>query len=377
MAETMGGIIKRLRKEQGMTQEELAAQLGVSAPAISKWESGGGMPDISQIVPLSRIFGVSTDVLFGTADKNDAEDVKNVIERAQAALTCPLTAESLKRKYDILQKGLRAYPNDPLLLMNSLETGIGLAYPENDVYDAQNGYAIYKECIKQANLIFSYSDNTTDIMRAHMIMVLLHSAYGNFEQAEMHAQKFPWRADMTVSTMYAYCAHWKRDHNAEASSKQYGFFYLLEAMLDTMTSLGITYTAMNEHENAQKTLETAAKLIELLTAEEEVPPAFHRREQGDIYVLLARSLMQTADHEKALSCLERSVEAEIKTRDSFQSVKGLCSPLMKALPLECLYRLPIDRLRSACDTLREECFAPLKENERFTELLQKAEQSLK
>ena len=47
MTETMGQIIKRLRKERNLTQEELAEQLNITAPAVSKWENDAGMPDIS------------------------------------------------------------------------------------------------------------------------------------------------------------------------------------------------------------------------------------------------------------------------------------------------------------------------------------------
>ena len=73
MSETMGQIIRRLRKERNLTQEELAEQLNVTFQAVSRWENGTGMPDISQIVPLSKVFGVSTDVLFGTVGVNDKE----------------------------------------------------------------------------------------------------------------------------------------------------------------------------------------------------------------------------------------------------------------------------------------------------------------
>ena len=55
MAETMGQIIKRLRKERNFTQEELAEQLGVTFQAVSKWENDTGMPDISQVVPLASV----------------------------------------------------------------------------------------------------------------------------------------------------------------------------------------------------------------------------------------------------------------------------------------------------------------------------------
>ena len=64
MEQTMGEIIRRLRRERDLTQEELAEQIGVTSQAVSKWENNTGMPDISQIVPLANLFGVSTDTLF-------------------------------------------------------------------------------------------------------------------------------------------------------------------------------------------------------------------------------------------------------------------------------------------------------------------------
>ena len=83
MNESMGQIIKRLRKERSLTQEELAERLNISAPAISKWENNTSMPDISQIVPLASVFGVRTDVLFGLhTDGADAAiaEVKKVTD---------------------------------------------------------------------------------------------------------------------------------------------------------------------------------------------------------------------------------------------------------------------------------------------------------
>ena len=75
MQHSIGKTIKDLRKSRGLTQEELAERIGVTAQAISKWENESGMPDLSQIVPLAHIFGVSTDTLLGTGDTNKNEDV--------------------------------------------------------------------------------------------------------------------------------------------------------------------------------------------------------------------------------------------------------------------------------------------------------------
>ena len=60
--------ITSLRKQKGWSQEELASQLGISRQSISKWESGSSIPDIENIIFLSKIFGVSTDYLLKDDD---------------------------------------------------------------------------------------------------------------------------------------------------------------------------------------------------------------------------------------------------------------------------------------------------------------------
>lgn len=54
-----GPTIKKLREAKGITQSELAEQIGVSSQAISKWETSKGLPDITLIEPLSKALGVS------------------------------------------------------------------------------------------------------------------------------------------------------------------------------------------------------------------------------------------------------------------------------------------------------------------------------
>lgn len=61
---SFGEFLYTLRKEKNMTQAELAETLGVTNKAVSKWETGEAMPETSQLLPISRIFGVSVDELL-------------------------------------------------------------------------------------------------------------------------------------------------------------------------------------------------------------------------------------------------------------------------------------------------------------------------
>ena len=68
----IGTTIAALRREKGLTQDALAAQLGVSAQAVSKWENGLSCPDILMLPEIAEYFGVSVDALFGRASVSAA-----------------------------------------------------------------------------------------------------------------------------------------------------------------------------------------------------------------------------------------------------------------------------------------------------------------
>ena len=365
----MGQIIRRLRKERNLTQEELAEQLGVTFQAVSKWENGTGMPDISQVVPIAHVFDVSTDVLFGTSGTNDTEEVWKIVNNAQALLSHPLTSKSLIQEYLAVKEGLKLYPNNTILLMHCLETGIALSYPENEeLYDAEHAEQIYKECIRYANLVISYSKNISDVLRAHMIMVILHSAYGNFEKACFHAEQFPYRADFNNHVMYAYYAHWKKDYECESQCCQYGFLYYLEGMLDINTSLAKSYMLQGKYKAAANTLETSLELIQCIFKGDEVMPPIHHREHGDLYALLAEIYLLDGNPEKALSYLERMVDYDLNDYATIDSNTQTKSPLLNLIP-HGLYRKSIDRHRNLATKLTDARFEALKTNERYQKLV--------
>lgn len=57
--------ILQMRRALGLSQEQLAEQLGVSRQSVSKWETGQSAPELEKLMALSRVFGVSTDALLG------------------------------------------------------------------------------------------------------------------------------------------------------------------------------------------------------------------------------------------------------------------------------------------------------------------------
>ena len=55
----IGKTIRKYRKEKGITQEEMANRLGVTTPAVNKWEKGTSCPDITLLAPIARLLGIS------------------------------------------------------------------------------------------------------------------------------------------------------------------------------------------------------------------------------------------------------------------------------------------------------------------------------
>ena len=326
---TMGQIIKKLRKERNFTQEELAEQLNVTFQAISKWENDTGMPDISQIVPLANVFGVSTDVLFGTYGVNDNDEVRKIIYNAHK-LNDDLTKPQ-KFVWDALQSGLKLFPNNTMLLMASLEYGISLAYPENDCYDSLHGEEIYRECIRQAHLVISYGKNVTDIMRARMIMVLLHSAYGDMTKAREHADNFPGRPDFTIYNMYACIAHAAKNYAAESINFQRDFHYNFTALLDDIILLGRAYKNLGEYDDALKMFYSAFAFMEVVFGDEKLMPPMQNTDSGDVYVLIAQTFLELGEEEKAVEWLDKLVDYNMNVYSQFDDEMLVQTPFVRDL----------------------------------------------
>ena len=82
MNETFGQRFSRLRKQRGLTQEELGEKFGISGQAVSKWENDASMPDISILPELSDVLGVSLNELLGKEESQTrlvpAEERKDI-----------------------------------------------------------------------------------------------------------------------------------------------------------------------------------------------------------------------------------------------------------------------------------------------------------
>lgn len=96
--ERFGSFLARLRREQGLTQKELADRLNVTDKAVSKWETGKGFPDVKLLEPLAQALGVSLVELM--QGKRQEADTLTVAE-ADAAVSQALgqSDRAVTRRY--------------------------------------------------------------------------------------------------------------------------------------------------------------------------------------------------------------------------------------------------------------------------------------
>lgn len=125
MQKTIGAGIAALRRAKGLTQEQLAAKLGVSAPAVSKWETGNSCPDIALLCPLARALGTNVDTLLQFEQTlSDAE----ATEKINAILGKALQGKSAEIETE-LEKLLREYPG-----CTALQYNVAAAYDALSVF---------------------------------------------------------------------------------------------------------------------------------------------------------------------------------------------------------------------------------------------------
>lgn len=111
----LGTRIFELRREKGMTQEQLAKLVGVSAPAVSKWETGSSCPDITLLCPLARALDTNVDTLLQFEEELSQEKLDEyldeILEKARTG--------NRQEAEEMLQKRLHMYPSSSALKYNA------------------------------------------------------------------------------------------------------------------------------------------------------------------------------------------------------------------------------------------------------------------
>ena len=108
----IGKVIRRYRKEKNMTQEEMARALGVTTPAVNKWENGNSLPDITLLAPIARLLGIHLDTLLSYQEDLTNEEIGAYVK----TLDERLKKESYDEVFGWAKKLIETYPNCYMLI---------------------------------------------------------------------------------------------------------------------------------------------------------------------------------------------------------------------------------------------------------------------
>jgi transcriptional regulator with XRE-family HTH domain len=113
-----GKQFKELRTARGLTQETVAEKLGVTGQAVSRWERGETLPDVSLLPEISAYFGVTIDALFALSDDTRMERIQNMIWDVKTF--DPAVVETERRF--LIEKGMKEPDNpEPYALLADME----------------------------------------------------------------------------------------------------------------------------------------------------------------------------------------------------------------------------------------------------------------
>ena len=112
----IGEIIRKYRKEKNLTQEEMANRLGVTAPAVNKWENGNTMPDIMLLAPIARLLGITTDTLLSFREELTKEEIRNLVRELDINLG--KDKEEFADAFLWAKEQMEAYPNSEELILS-------------------------------------------------------------------------------------------------------------------------------------------------------------------------------------------------------------------------------------------------------------------
>ena len=344
----MGSRIAALRKQKGMTQERLAEAVGVSAPAVSKWETENSYPDIALLCPLARALGTDVNGLLQFREQMEAdrlqEEIKTVAETARK--------EGVSQALERLSELLREYPSDCALQFQAAAMLLSL-----EMFHCQENSALREQIReKRRALLEKVRSDATPAYWQQAVTMLAADAMGDgrLDEAEKLLKELPDQVeDTTLLWAQLYTKRAQREKAQEMLEKKL-FLHIRQAencLIMLLYGLGAS-----EKERALTLCERYRGLEEL----------FHvaiGMENG----ALMETYLRFGEKEKAMACLTRLAQA---MADPPAAPDPAIFPTMQALqkPVATLNELR----RAVYQALQtDEAFEPYRDDPAYREALER------
>ena len=284
----LGQVIRKYRKNKNMTQEEMGGRLGVTAPAVNKWEKGNSYPDITLLAPLARILDTTLDELLSFQKELSDEEVLKLEEK----LGKIFESEGYQKGYEACEGYLMEYPN---CLCLKLRVGSMLC-SRMLLCNVQENREPYQE---RARELFEEvaSGNREDLTAAAKVMLVGHyMGKGEYEKAEQILDGMPDRIyDKNDLYPSLYMQQNKLDKAQEMLENEL-FQKVNRAIVVLNVLRGIAFRR-KDYEGARKYIDKSAELMALFD--------FHHTTVCEQYLDF---YMQMGDQSQALDWLERYLD---------------------------------------------------------------------
>ena len=284
----IGKNIKKIRREREMTQEQLAEYLNVSTSAVSQWESGKTMPDITLVPVICSLLKASADELLGVDIERREEEIKEIVNR----YTEKARVGDLTGALDILRDGLRRFP-DSFELMN---------------YYIISTYGVGDETVKYAEKILDECTDPNYRLTAAECMCRYYKRIGDMDRMYNTVRQFPNITDCRRLVL----ANLLDGSERIEASQSFMFVDLLQFMASRMT-LNFNTDEGKPFYTDDEVAELMKKRIELLALLfERGDYGFYYDDIGSSYTYLAKHCARKSDNESALQYLEHAADTAIK-----------------------------------------------------------------
>ena len=324
MGNTIGRNIKNYRKSKGFTQEELADLPNVTPQAVSKWESEIGMPDVSMLIPLAQVLGISTDALLGydSLSENDAviarvhstiEGMKNSDEgRAQRALRISeyLSTETTLNPgcFEIILDYVQETANLSMYADPVLEN----CFPD----DTERVKKLCKDAIRKGVYLISHCSDKDLVEKTHYAVAWIYIHEKDFDNARAHINVLPSISTCRVKenigmelTFFESGFEKMKDDIADSSV---ALFDLTASMMDTIAQ---DYAWYGEREEGLRVIEWCENIIKAFATRKEILNMKHYlRARRSLAFFKLVSVRRSGDEDGAVKLYNEFAE-EIKNED--------------------------------------------------------------
>ncbi|MGL5347034.1 MAG: helix-turn-helix domain-containing protein [Peptostreptococcaceae bacterium] len=299
----IGEVIQRLRKQNKITQEQLANHIGISTAAISKWESGSSYPDIVTLPTLARFFNVTIDDLMNFKITLTQEDINKIVEECEILIN----QGELIKATNLCEKYINKYPQSYLLKFNlcRIYNMCNLLNNEEDKVTKWRGRCIelLEEIVNESNDIKLIEQSLFQLSSNYMILE-------KFDKAEACLKKIH-KPEVNPHTILS--SIYVEQGNIEEARKvlQNNVLYGLADMYSSCSMLAATYYNSNknilkEHIDtniAKRYVDLSMKIKELLN-----PEGKRLMFLDANYLILSEMYMKEGDIESAILNLEKMLE---------------------------------------------------------------------